>query len=252
MASDTYLWLARYYDHLFEYRRQFDKARAEVIGPLLPQVRSACDLCCGTGALALELAGRGIRVFAVDLSPEMCKLARRKVRGTGLPVTVLEGDMRTFRLPEPVDLVTCEFDALNHVPKKADLGRVLRAVARALRPGGHFAFDVNNRRAFETVWSNTWFLEKDPVALVMRSGHRPGKDRAWSDTDWFIREGTKWTRHSEHIEEVCWPAAEMRAALAAAGFHQVKAWDAAPFFEDALTPPGNRTFWRARRKQSVS
>jgi hypothetical protein len=38
--------------------------------------------------------------------------------------------MRSFRLPEPVDLVLCEFDALNHVPRKADLARVARAIVR--------------------------------------------------------------------------------------------------------------------------
>jgi len=52
--------------------------------------------------------------------------------------------MRTFCLPEPVDLVTCEYNALNHLPQKADLARTVRAVARALRPGGYFYFDVNN------------------------------------------------------------------------------------------------------------
>ncbi len=52
-------------------------------------------------------------------------------------------------MPEPGDLVSCEFDALNHVPRKADLALVAKAVARALRPGGHFCFDVNNRLSFD-------------------------------------------------------------------------------------------------------
>ncbi|MCX6625734.1 MAG: hypothetical protein NTY38_32655 [Acidobacteria bacterium] len=36
-------------------------------------------------------------------------------------------------------------------------------------------------------------------------------------------------------------------ALTAAGFDELKAWDAAPFFDDAFTPPGHRTFWLARK-----
>ena len=35
------------------------------------------------------------------------------------------GDMRAFRLPEPVDLILCEFDALNHMEGKADLAPIL-------------------------------------------------------------------------------------------------------------------------------
>ena len=231
-------------------RRSFTLARKRVIGPILPEVQSACDLCCGTGTQALMLARRGIQTFAVDLSPEMCRITRDKVRRAGLPVRVIRADMRTFRLPQPVDLITCEFDALNHVPRKSDLARVLKCAAASLEPGGHFAFDVNNRLAFERIWSNTWFIEKDPVALVMRGGHTPGTDRAWTDVEWFVREGRSWKRYHEHIEEVCWTAAEMRQALAAAGFDRVRNWDAAGFFREAHTRRGNRTFWLARRGSS--
>lgn len=251
MPSDSYRWLARYYDHLFEFRRPFEAAREVIIEPLLPKVQTACDLCCGTGTFALTLAQLGISVYAIDLSKDMCRIARQKVRNTGLPVKVLHADMRDFRLPRPVDLITCEFDALNHVPDKRDLSKVMRCAARALNPGGHFTFDVNNRPAFENVWGSTWFLEKDPVAMVMHGGHKKGADKAWTDIEWFIRKGKTWTRRHEHVEEVCWSAAEIRHAFAAAGFDRVRCWDAAPFFNEELTQPGYRTFWRARRKPNA-
>jgi SAM-dependent methyltransferase len=247
MADGGYRWLAEYYDHLFELRRPYTAARKRVIGPLLPHIESACDLCCGTGTFALILAGKGIETFAIDLSPRMCRITRRKAREAGLAVRVIQADMRDFRLPRSVDLVTCEFDALNHVTRKRDLRRVAKAVAQALRPGGYFAFDVNNRAAFEQIWSNTWFIEKDPVVLVMRGTHRPGKDRARIDAEWFIRTGRLWKRRRERIEEVCWSAAEVRRDLADGGFDRVQTWDAAPFFQDEMTRPGNRTFWLARK-----
>ena len=249
MASGTYRWLAKYYDHLFDRRQEFEAARQHILGPIFPHVQSACDLCCGTGTAALLLAGRGVKTFAVDLSPDMCRLTRGKARLARLPIRVLRADMRHFRLPQPVDLITCEFDALNHLPRKQDLRPVAKSVARALQPGGHFAFDVNNRPAFERIWSKTWFIEKDPVAMVMHGGHEPGSDRAWIDVEWFVREGKSWKRHHEHIEEVCWTAAEIRDALAGAGFDRLRSWDAAPFFNDALTRPGNRTLWLARKKR---
>src|ERR1019366_192865 len=144
---------------------------------------------CGTGTHALEMAAKGIKTFAVDLSPGMCRIARAKARKAKLPVRVIEADMRTFRIPQAVDLITCEFDAINHVPRKQDLRRVLAAVARALRPGGYFSFDVNNRLAFEQVWTQNWFIDKDPVAIVVHGDHRPGSDKAWSDVECFIRKG---------------------------------------------------------------
>jgi len=54
----------------------------------------------------------------------MCRLAREKSRRLGLPLRIVGGDMRYFQLPEPVDLVLCEFDALNHVERKGDLALV--------------------------------------------------------------------------------------------------------------------------------
>jgi SAM-dependent methyltransferase len=247
MPSDTYHWLARYYDHLFDMHGQFDRARRAIIDPLLLDVRSVCDIACGTGTLALYFAGRNLKSYALDLSPEMCRNARLKARRAGLPLRVIEADMRDFRLPEKVDLVTCHFDALNHVPLKRDLHRVAKCVARALNPGGHFVFDVNTRLSFERVWNMTWFLEREPVVMVMQSGHTKGSGRAWGNVDWFVRTGKNcWRRHHEHVEEVCWTAAEIREALKRAGFGRFKTWDAAPLFKDALTHPGNRTFWRAR------
>jgi SAM-dependent methyltransferase len=247
MPSDTYRWLAKYYDHLFEYPGGFDEAREHVLGTILPRIDSACDLCCGTGRTAVRLASRGIKTLAIDLSPDMCRIAREKTRKTGMSVKVMRADMRDFRLPHAVDLITCECDGMNHIPRKQDLQRVAKSVARALRPGGYFAFDVNNRLAFERIWSRTWFFDKDPIAMVMHGEHEPGTDKAWTDVEWFVREGKSWKRHHERVEEVCWSPQEIRSALSGAGFDRIRSWDAAPFFNDDVTLPGNRTFWRARK-----
>ena len=120
LSIRPYRLLARYYDQFFAFSCS-RLARRRLLGEILPRARSACDMCCGTGTTALEFARRDIKVFAVDLSPTMCRLARAKTRRAGARVTVIRADMRTFRLPEQVDLITCEFDALNHVPRKADL-----------------------------------------------------------------------------------------------------------------------------------
>jgi SAM-dependent methyltransferase len=245
-----YKWLARYYDRIFAFGRTWSAAaRQQILGPILPHVESACDLACGTGTTALLLARQGIRMFAVDLSPEMCRIAREKARRARVPLRVLRADMRRFRLPEPVDLVTCEFDALNHVPRKADLALVAKAVARALRPGGHFYFDVNNRLAFRQAWPLTWFLEIPGAALVMHGGSDPARDRAWSDIEWFIREGRVWKRRREHVEEVCWSRSEIRSTLRDAGFGPIRSWDAGPFFgKTAGVRPGHRTIYLARKR----
>ena len=248
-----YRWLALYYDELFSpFRSPMGAARKHLLGRILPNTKFACDLACGTGTTALALAREGIKMFAVDLSPVMCRLAREKARRAGLPLRVLCADMRKFQLPEPVDLVACENDALNHVPRKADLRMVVRAVARALRPGGYyFFFDVNNRLGFERYWTSAWWLEKPGVALAMRNGNDCRHDRAWCDIEWFIWEGSLWRRHHERVDEVYWNPDEIRRTLQNAGFDRLRAWDEAPFFKDnPLVRPGCRTVYLARKSSA--
>jgi SAM-dependent methyltransferase len=199
-------------------------------------------------------------MYAVDLSPTMCRLAREKANRAHLPLRVIRADMRSFRLPEQVDLIMCEFDALNHVPRRTDLRRVAKAVERALRPGGHFYFDVNNSLGFQRYWEGNVWVEKPGVVLVMRSGHNVQADRAWTDIEWFIRDGRGWQRHQERVEEICWDSDEIRRTFHETGFDQLRSWDAAPFFkaiadvrrQDRKIPivaPGCRTFYLARKSR---
>jgi SAM-dependent methyltransferase len=243
--------LAQYYDRLFNsFTPWSDGARAEVLGPILPRVESACDLACGTGRTALLMAANGIRMFGVDLAPAMCRQTREKARAARLPLTVIRADMRDFRLPRQVDLVLCEFDALNHVEHKSDLALVAGCVARSLRSGGHFYFDVNNRRAFEKVWPSTWFHDGGDFAMVMHGGYDRARDKGWTEVEWFLREGRHWLRRQERIEQVSWTPRELRNTLRQAGFNRIRSLDATPFF--GLAPyihEGCRTLYLARKAQ---
>jgi SAM-dependent methyltransferase len=248
-----YRWLAEHFDRLFAGSRGFVKAaRLAILKPILPQVRVACDLACGTGATALDLVAHGIRMYGVDLSPGMCHAARRKARERKLSLRVIQADMRDFRLPEPVDLILSEYDAINHVPRRSDLRRVVSAVARALNPGGWFFFDVNNLAGFDKYWRGTWWIEKPGVVLAMRNGHNLKRGKAWCDCEWFVREGRLWRRHTERVEEVCWAQGEIRDALNAAGFAAVQVWDAAPFFRGGdVTTKGCRSYYLARKGRQI-
>jgi SAM-dependent methyltransferase len=241
--------LARHFDGIFlPLRKPLDEARKRLLAPRLRSVQRACDLACGTGTTALELARQGIETYAVDLSPEMCRLAREKARKAGFPVRVIRADMRSFRLPRPVDRVLCEGDALNHVPERSDLGRGFRAVFEALAPGGLFYFDVNHERGFERYWAGEFWVEREGLVAALHNGHDPRARRAWSDVDLFVREGRLWRRLRERVEEVSWSRREIRQALRRAGFHRVVCRDAAPFFRGYPGfGPGCRSIFLARK-----
>lgn len=245
----SYRSLARVYDDLFgAFRGPADAARNRILRKILPRVEAACDLACGTGTTAVALALTGISMYAVDRSPEMCRLTREKAARARLAIRVIRSDMRDFELPAPVDLITCEFDAINHVERKSDLLKVAKAVARALRPGGHFLFDANNSLGFARYWTGNAWMERPGIVVVMRNGHSDTAQRAWSDIEIFVREGSLWRRHQERVDEVCWSADEVRRALSKAGFDQVSEWDAASFFgRRSIIAPGCRSWYLARK-----
>ncbi len=247
-VTGHYNLLAEHYDEIFVFANPWrEEARARMLGAIVKRAKSCCDLACGTGATAIDFARRGLKVYAVDLSPSMCELARKKALREHVEIKVIEADMRRFRLPEKVDLITCEFDALNHVPRKTDLALVAKAAARALKPGGHFYFDVNTRLAFEEVWPLTWWVERPGLALVMHGDFDLRSGKAWTTAEFFIKNGCHWERHSERVEEVCWEDDEIRAALTRAGFDRIRSRDAVAFFgNDALVRRGHRTIYMAR------
>jgi SAM-dependent methyltransferase len=103
--------------------------------------RSAADVGCGTGLFACYLRRCwNVAVVAVDRSREMLDQARCNCPGAG--VCFLQQDLRELQLPRPVDLITANFDTVNHLVKEGDLLRGFRRLYANLSPGGHLYFDV--------------------------------------------------------------------------------------------------------------
>lgn len=244
-----YSVLAAYYDQLFApHLKVLAKVRRRLLGRTLRRARSACDLACGPGNTALELAARGMRVYALDASPAMCRIAREKARQRGLEVEVIQADMRSFRLPAPVDVVVCEFDALNHLQRAAELDRVAKAVARALRPGGCFYFDVNTRRAFQEIWPGGWFTETGKVKLAAHGGYDGRRRKGWTELHWFLPEGGLYRHCFERYEQVCWSESRLKKGLRFAGFTEIERWDSAEVIPGvSWFRPGCRFFYLARK-----
>ncbi len=96
------------------------------------------DLCCGQGRHCLELARRGFRnVIGVDRSRYLIRLARRRAKQQELKVSFHEGDARKFRLKESdFHCVAMMGNSFGYFDREEDDLAVLRAVIRALGPGG--------------------------------------------------------------------------------------------------------------------
>ena len=100
-----------------------------------PAPRRILEIGCGTGLLTEQLRERfpGAQVHALDLSPAMVAVARRRWRGAGR-VRWHVGDVRRFQPAGKFDLIVSNC-ALHWV---VPLIPALRRIARWLAPGGRF------------------------------------------------------------------------------------------------------------------
>lgn len=131
-----------------EYAGEFDSSLVDTLGYRIPEEMARClldnnadlsevlDLGCGTGLMARALAGHYQAMDGVDLSGKMLDLARRDGRYREL----IQADVVTFAQSRPSAYTSVlAADVLVYV---GELNRLLAPLARAIRPGGVFAFSI--------------------------------------------------------------------------------------------------------------
>ncbi len=125
------------------------EANLAVLRSAFPPGSRLLELGCGTGTDALDLARRGCKVLAFDISSGMVEAAREKVAREGRTddVRVLQGRSRDFLAAArastwyPFDGAYANF-TLTYEP---DLRAIAAALAGALRPGALFVCTIPNR-----------------------------------------------------------------------------------------------------------
>ena len=90
------------------------------------------DVACGTGVLFSDYLQRGVAsLTAIDISPEMVKLARQKYP----KVCVLCGDVEQTVFDQCFDVIMI-YNAFPHFP---DPARLIGCLARWVKPGGRLS-----------------------------------------------------------------------------------------------------------------
>jgi SAM-dependent methyltransferase len=102
------------------------------------------DLGCGTGRHAIELARRGYKVVGLDASPVMLGRAQDAARRANVDVTFVQGDMREMPFEDAFDGVFSWDMSFGYFEEDKN-AMVVALVRKALRKGGQFLLDVQNR-----------------------------------------------------------------------------------------------------------
>jgi ubiquinone/menaquinone biosynthesis C-methylase UbiE len=124
-------WFASIYDAITWPVRRL-RSRVARLAEIRVGTR-AIDVATGTGAQARAFADAGASVVAIDLSPRMLSIARRKHRD--LDIELVEADATDLPVPEASFDVACVSFALHEMPRDVR-ARVVGEMVRVTRPGG--------------------------------------------------------------------------------------------------------------------
>ncbi|MGW7687074.1 methyltransferase domain-containing protein [Kribbella sp. NPDC054772] len=122
-----------YHAILKDYHRAdpFEKGALDYFAALV-EPGPVGDLGCGTGRITAYLAGLGLDVFGVDLTPGMVEVARREYPSLRFEVgSLFDLDIKDGELAGAL-----AWYSLVHTPRE-ELPAVFAELYRVLRPGGH-------------------------------------------------------------------------------------------------------------------
>jgi SAM-dependent methyltransferase len=159
------------------------------------------------------VAGSERTVIGVDRSEAMLRVARRK----SARVRWVRQDLERLRLDVRADVVTCHFDALNHVLEADGLQRVFVNTARILSPGGLFQFDLNTRFMLRWLSTSEKLFRLGPHAFTAYNEFDRATGIATFHQLWFVKQGRLFRKFEVSVRERAFDDTEVRRMLRKAG-----------------------------------
>ena len=243
----AYIDLASSYDRLtndVDYRQTVDFYK-EILYRESCHPRTAVDLACGTGSVALLLAEEGWQVTGVDLSEEMLCVASQKAQNLANPPLFVCQDLSCLRLPRGVDLAVCALDSLDYILDPAACAEAICRVYKVLNPGGIFIFDVNTPEKLRAMDGQVFLDEDEDVYCVWRGSFDEEENICSYGMDLFQRNGDTWHRSFEEHQEYAYSQEQLHHFLKAAGFNDIRVYADRRF--EAPRPGEQRIYFSARK-----
>ncbi|WP_347491017.1 class I SAM-dependent DNA methyltransferase [Desulfoscipio sp. XC116] len=210
---------------------------------------SVVDLACGTGNTLIPLARRGYKATGIDLAGEMLDLARSKTAAANLSIDFFKQDMRSFKLPEKVGLVTCFHDGLNYLLDIGDIRRTFQQVHRHLEDKGAFIFDLNAVHWLSKADNNNVTVIDDrDMTLIWETDYHNSQNTWNIKLTGFVRENDIYHKFTENHREKAYHPEEIAGCLGQTGFTLLGSFNAFTF--EPIRTNSIRHFYVAQKNAS--
>jgi SAM-dependent methyltransferase len=202
----------------------------------LPKGARILDLCCGHGRHLLPLAKMGYQMTGLDLSEKALAILAESAKNKKIKIRIIRSDMRKIPFESEFDAVINMFSAFGYLETDYEDFKVLKAVAKALKPGGKFLIDIMNRDwMLANFQPKSW--EKIGKLLVLEERIYDAKTHRLTVKIQILDEKGRWhkTAHTHRVYSL----GEIRKNLSKAGLKIIQAYG------DTI---GNKEFTRDSRR----
>lgn len=223
----------RYGDFAYYYDKLMDDVDYQVWSEYILQVikeygikhTDILEMACGTGTMAVKLAGKGYDVTAFDLSEDMLSIASSKALENNTKVNYLLQDMVDIKIENNFGIILCLCDSMNYITGREDLLNVFKWVYSHLKTNGIFIFDINSSYKLRNIIGDNTFTGENDNLVYIWDNYLNENDIVEFYLTFFVKEGRLYRRFDEFHSEKIYESEEVLELLKLSGFNDVYAKD---------------------------
>lgn len=182
--------------------------------------RTHTDLGCGLGYFTELMNSRGITSRGIDLSETMIEMAKSKFSNN-----YYVGDICNVKLPNPVDLITCNHNTINHLNTLDKWKEFMLNAYYNLSQEGYLLFDFNTIDYIETV-SHFSYSQLNPnldiIKIVIPNNNYQLQFRY---IFYSKQKNEYYTKNIESILITCFKTTDIFKLITECGFNIHTTWD---------------------------
>lgn len=209
MKAADYDRIAKYYDNVIGKGYDSTDYIKRKILRYNKNAGSILELGCGTGN-NLQKLRKDFKVSGTDISKEMLKIAKNKVKGCSFYLQ----DIRDFDLMQKFDVIVCLYDTINHLLLLNEWKKLFRNAATHLNEKGLFIFDINTIVKLDYISAISPLVYKfEKSYLISDIKMISGNTYNWNMKIFENKKGNDFTLLENNIKESSFPTERIKSEL---------------------------------------